>query len=135
MRTLKGKYLLKSKCFLAVALLLSVSGCARYEWVKTGGDPSTYGKDNFACLQIANMQAPPVYQAYDDTPYNKDSSQVNTTCTKNGNTTSCQTNTVNKQKYFGQPRVVDLNEYKRSDIYGACMGSKGWSYQQVEEKK
>ena len=125
---------IKHSLLLASAALL-LSGCVHYAWVKPSGDPSTFGADNYACLQTANAQMPPVFQAFEATPQGRDSTEVDSVCTKHGPTTSCRTATVNRQNYYGQPVVADLNEQSRSRLFDACMGSKGWVYQLVEEPK
>jgi hypothetical protein len=132
---------------LRAATVFTLSACGHYAWQKPGGDPSTFAADNYACKQAAIASAPPAYawpppnpyggyapyQPYGNTVYQ----QEETRCKDKGGTVWCKTESSVHGNVSFQPTVPpqDVNAGARDDLFGACMQSRGWVYQWIEDPK
>jgi|GEM_PF-1016487 len=113
-------------------LVFTLTACTHYAWVKPVGDPASYPADNYACKQQALAAAPQVFQTF------MPASQPHPDVVKSDcfmdhhGGQHCKTSVVSRG-YEPPPQVVDLNENMREDLYNACMGSKGWVLQAIQD--
>ncbi|MCL2469533.1 MAG: hypothetical protein FWF24_04805 [Alphaproteobacteria bacterium] len=125
---------LRSSTFFLV-LLLALTGCARYVWVKPVGDASTFSADNLACKERSLAAAPPVYQTFVAArPYYYGPEIAHSQCARRGpRGYNCYTYTIGGPGPYMPPQTVDLNAAPRDDLYYACMTAAGWVLERLEE--
>ncbi len=126
-----------SKPALLAIVAVTLSGCGHYAWQKPGGDPSTFGADNYNCQQNAIAAVPPAYPypppPYGYSPYGEPLYQVEETrCRDTHGSTYCKTQT-SVQRRAPLPPPQDYNAPARQDLYTACMQAQGWVYRWIED--
>lgn len=120
--------------FALATLPFLLPGCARYQWVKQYGDPSTFNTDNAACRRIALETAPPTYQQYLDYDVYYDE-RVIRECRGRGHRRDCYNRVVDRPYVVPSTYAVDVTEEYRNSVYGDCMAQRGWSWERVQDPR
>lgn len=120
------KFMQTSKIFV-LALIVSLAGCAQYEWRSKTKNQSSFDGDRYNCIRQAAQTYPAIMQqiAYGtaiQTP-------TQTTCVTAGDQVSC---TTTPGQYTPPPTsMVDVNEGNRTQAYNACMTANGWELREL----
>jgi len=114
-----------------IALTLTLTGCATYEWYQPGRTPQQRDADILACEREALRMYP---QRFESVKVQAAKVMPETrTCTTKGNTQVCITEP--EKTIPARYEKQDVNIDQRDNATSLCMSSKGYQWIEVKQKK
>lgn len=115
---------------LLVILVLHLSGCAHYQWVKDGATQSDFARDSYECQKEAALLYPA--QVVTRQLMSGYTTDATTSCTGSGSTFGNSTYnnlncTTTPGRYIAPVTYeADVNATNRAESAKSCMYARGW---------
>lgn len=124
----------KALVYFCLSSLVSLSGCAQFEWQKDGSTTADFNRDSYECqteaartypTQVVTQQVTSGYTTPSNTNcYSSGSAYGNSGYVHGNNTVNCTT--TGGQYVPGTTSTIDINANNRMKAARQCMYARGW---------